>query len=316
MSSSSLGGKSDLRMPQTLILENVAPATRLLEKRRQMFEVQETLDCQKEEFQRREEAFRRREEGLRLKDLELQESLIRFNKFLQENESKRARAEKRAKEEAHNRKLKEEEIKDLKETYEEAVRKKERLQQKRDQNMKYQYFLEMVQETHSEEYGEIVELLNRYKTLNNANADLIAGQIQNEKKTELKRVDFAEYKKSAQNKLLNLNNQFARYQKDLEKAESRAVNAADKWENAVRGFSQETLEVGKILMAVENLLQRCTKKHGQILKHTEASGVHLDTLEKIKDKSLHAKGVKAVDSLEVLKNYMTDFRDIVKEYKR
>jgi len=71
--------------------------------------VQEALDAQKEEFARREvwpvliswhlprahahlvggracvvqEAFRRREEGLRKKDLDLQESLIRFNKFLQ-----------------------------------------------------------------------------------------------------------------------------------------------------------------------------------------------------------------------------------------
>ena len=78
-------------MPQTLTLDHVSPATRLLEKRRQMFEVQEALDAQKEEFARREEAFRRREEGLRQKDLELQESLIKFNKFLQENESKRGR---------------------------------------------------------------------------------------------------------------------------------------------------------------------------------------------------------------------------------
>lgn len=37
-------------LPQALILEHVSPATRLLEKRRQMFEVQEALDAQKEEF--------------------------------------------------------------------------------------------------------------------------------------------------------------------------------------------------------------------------------------------------------------------------
>ena len=86
-------------LPQTLTLDHVSPATRLLEKRRQMFEVQEALNAQKEDFARREEAFRRREEGLRQKDLELQESLIKFNKFLQENESKRNRAEKRTRDE-------------------------------------------------------------------------------------------------------------------------------------------------------------------------------------------------------------------------
>ena len=78
-------------MPHTLVLEHVSPATRLLEKRRQMFEVQESLEQQKQEFFRKEEVFKRREEVLKKKDLELQESLIRFSKFLQENDSKRTR---------------------------------------------------------------------------------------------------------------------------------------------------------------------------------------------------------------------------------
>ena len=97
-------------LPQTLTLDHVSPATRLLEKRRQMFEVQEALNAQKEDFARREEAFRRREEGLRQKDLELQESLIKFNKFLQENESKRNRAEKRTRDENRQANDKEKEI--------------------------------------------------------------------------------------------------------------------------------------------------------------------------------------------------------------
>ena len=50
---------------QQMNLEDVSPATRLLEKRRQMFEVQEALETQKEEFARREELFKRREDALR-----------------------------------------------------------------------------------------------------------------------------------------------------------------------------------------------------------------------------------------------------------
>ncbi len=37
----------------------------------------------------RQELFKRREEDLRKKDLELQEALVLFNKFLKENEHKR-----------------------------------------------------------------------------------------------------------------------------------------------------------------------------------------------------------------------------------
>ncbi len=43
-------------MPQALMLDHVSPATRLLEKRRQMFEVQEALETQKQEFNRKARA--------------------------------------------------------------------------------------------------------------------------------------------------------------------------------------------------------------------------------------------------------------------
>ncbi len=39
-------------MPHSFLLDHVSPATRLLEKRRQMFEIQEALEAQKEEFSR------------------------------------------------------------------------------------------------------------------------------------------------------------------------------------------------------------------------------------------------------------------------
>jgi Domain of unknown function (DUF4200) len=84
--------------------------TRLLDKRRQVFEVEEALATQKEEYYRKDEQFGRREDQLRRKDLELQEMLIRFNQIITENESKRARAEKKAVEDKVAAAAKEEEI--------------------------------------------------------------------------------------------------------------------------------------------------------------------------------------------------------------
>lgn len=43
-------------MPRNFLLDHVSPATRLLEKRRQMFEIQEALETQKEEFLRQDGA--------------------------------------------------------------------------------------------------------------------------------------------------------------------------------------------------------------------------------------------------------------------
>ena len=90
---------SDARAPPPLVLEHVHPETRLLEKRRQMFEVQDRLEEQKAAFAKASEAFDRREETLRRKDLDLQESLVRFSKFLQENDGKRTRAQRKAQDE-------------------------------------------------------------------------------------------------------------------------------------------------------------------------------------------------------------------------
>jgi hypothetical protein len=131
-----------------------------------MFEVQEALDAQKEEFARREDAFRRREEALRKKDLELQESLIKFNKFLQENESKRNRAIKRAADEKKQRELKEIEIEKLTKQYLGKKVDEKAMKQQVQQNIKYQQFLtdvvDHVQGT-SEDFPEVQDLLNRYE---------------------------------------------------------------------------------------------------------------------------------------------------------
>ena len=81
------------------------------------------------EFQRREATFKRREEMLKNKDRELQESLIKFNKFLQDNDSKRSRAEKKEKEEIKQRVHKEQEIVKLLEEVHRQKTKQERMQQ-------------------------------------------------------------------------------------------------------------------------------------------------------------------------------------------
>ena len=57
-------------------------------------------------FNRKEDGFKKREQGLKKKDLEPQESLIKFSKFLQETDAKRNRADKKAVDERRLRVLK------------------------------------------------------------------------------------------------------------------------------------------------------------------------------------------------------------------
>ncbi len=69
---------------------------------------QQPKECGPAELQ--EQNFRDREETLKRKDIDLQDSLIRFSKFLQDNDAKRVRALKKAADERKTREEKEREI--------------------------------------------------------------------------------------------------------------------------------------------------------------------------------------------------------------
>ncbi|RLN48933.1 hypothetical protein BBJ28_00003275 [Nothophytophthora sp. Chile5] len=260
------------KLPQTLTLDHVSPATRLLEKRRQMFEVQEALDAQKEEFARREDAFHRREEGLRKKDLELQESLIKFNKFLQENESKRNRAVKRASDEVKQRLSKEHEVSRLQTQLAALQKESDALGAQVRHHLKYTRYLELVQEAVPEDYPEVSDLVNRYHTLRETNRDLNRNQVTHEEESESKRLEFTAFQKERANEILTFNNRIAALQRGLEREELQAVKLQHETDANLRATTQKTLALGQIVMAISNLLQRCTSGiHGQILKHVEGS---------------------------------------------
>eukprot|EP00644_Phytophthora_capsici_P006940 jgi/Phyca11/39850/gw1.8.105.1 len=241
-------------MPQTLTLDHVSPATRLLEKRRQMFEVQEALDAQKDEFARREDAFHRREEGLRKKDLELQESLIKFNKFLQENESKRNRAVKRASDEVKQRMSKEQEVARLQAQLTALQRESDALGAQVRHHLKYTRYLELVQEAVPEDYPEVSDLVNRYHTLRETNRDLSRNQITHEEESESKRLEFAAFQKERANEILTFNNRIAALQRALEREELLGVRLQHETDATLRATTQKTLALGQIFMAIGNLL--------------------------------------------------------------
>ena len=60
----------------------LTPATRLLEKKREMAEVEAALEAQKEEFQLKMESLQQRRDDLERKERNLKEQLLKFEKFL------------------------------------------------------------------------------------------------------------------------------------------------------------------------------------------------------------------------------------------
>jgi len=297
-------------IPQTLMLDHITPATRLLEKRRQMFEVQEALNSQNEEFSRREDAFRRREEGLRRKDLELQESLIKFNKFLQENESKRNRALKRATDERKQREQKELELRRYDQQLAEKMAEEQSLKAEVEKNLKYQEYLENVVLYLSKDFPEISDVLNRYKTLKDVNEYLNGKQQADEQLNESTQRKLISFKKENENEILNSGNEVAELQVKLEHCKNGTMRLQAEIDEFNMAASDKALALGQVLSSISNILGRCEQSF-RVRHNKPKVDVQSDFT---KGATLTEQCYRAMSKLDEIKLFMNDYSVIHQEY--
>jgi len=306
------GGRGTTNLPTTLMFDHVSPATRLLEKRRQMFEVQEALNAQKDEFNRREDAYRRREDGLRRKDLELQESLIKFNKFLQENESKRNRALRRAADERKQQDAKDIEIQRYEQQLKEKLLEESLLKQELEKNLQYQDYLENVCQSMSKYFPEISDILSRYRTLRDANMQLLASKEQDDLERDMKERDFSLFNKDKTNQLLNQNNEIAEMQIAYEKVIEKGA-VIQKERDKQRGeASDKSLTLGAVLSGVSNVLNRCEQSFRT--RHNKPMADISGEKPPRTDEELKEEAEKTLVKLEEIAMFMVDFVDIRRDY--
>lgn len=310
-----------MKHPQQLFFDNVSPATRLLEKRRQMYEVQDALENQKARFAKEEEQFRKKEEQLRAKDLQLQHQLFRFNKFLQDNEAKRRRAETRAAEEAAQIRSKEEEIRDLEEQLEENKRQCSELEEEVARNMKYEEFLESVKDS-CDDYAEIQDLVGRYETLEIANKDLSELQKSSQNRIEELTKEFQSYRKEQEMQMLELTNRIAALSGELDESQKTRQHLEHVVDEARQEDSKHSLYFGQILMSVENLFLRCTTKRRNIQHATTpmddegSKGREGDDGQEENPDSFRRKKEIAIRQLKVILAYLKDFKDITETLRK
>lgn len=307
------GGRGVTNLPTTLMFDHVSPATRLLEKRRQMFEVQEALNAQKDEFNRREDAYRRREDGLRRKDLELQESLIKFNKFLQENESKRNRALKRAAEERKQQDAKDIEIKKLEQQLQQILLDEAELKEKVEKNLQYQDYLENVCQGMSKYFPEIADILSRYYTLRDANKQLLVSKEQDDAERDAKEREYNVFRKDKENQLLNQNNEIAEMQILLESTIAKRSAIQKELDRQKTEASDKTLTLGAVLSGVLNVLNRCEESFR--IRHNKPMLDYSGEKPADNDEETREEVEKTLLRLDEVAMFMVDFVDIRKEYE-
>ncbi|XP_059161084.1 coiled-coil domain-containing protein 42 homolog [Physella acuta] len=243
--------------------DHLTPATRLLEKRREMAEVEQALAAQKEEFQMKMESLQQRREELERKEFQLKESLLKFDKFLKENDSKRARAVKKANDERELKKQKDKEIDRVKEETDAQQREKEMLQKKLDKYTIFHTYMDKVLEA-GEDFHEIRDIITRWDTLTATHMDLLERDQKNHDRIEKQKQNLMKYMEEKENQVLNYNNQLSTLQTRLDAAQSDAVKWESKWTHIKNTAATKTLLLGRIKMATHNLYQLVRSHQNQL----------------------------------------------------
>lgn len=274
------------------MLEKALPATRLIEKCRLMYQVQEALENKKIEFAKKEEEFKKREEDLRLKDRELQDSLIGFSKFLQENNAKRIRAEKKALDEIRIRQEKDVEIRDLDSKLEELEQERAAAKTSLERMLAYQKYLETVVDV-TEEYDEINALLLRHSTLTSTNDDLKKHIDECTESFEQLRTDLQVYRKSTHDEILNLENDVSSAKQAYERKKRDTAEMQLHIDSVLQVAASKALARGQVCMAAENIFCRAC----------QCSRIN------------HPPHTSPLKQLDVVGDYITDINYVIKSYK-
>ncbi|CAK68257.1 unnamed protein product (macronuclear) [Paramecium tetraurelia] len=321
------------KLPNHLQYDTVSPATKLLEKRRKMYEVHEAFEAQREEFKKQEDKFKLEEEKIRQKDMEIQESLIKFCKFLQDNEAKKKRAEGRLEEERRQKIQKEKEIQDLNGQLQELEKKQQKLEKKVTSMKKYEEYLDSVAKQYPEQYHDMASILERHSTLSSQNQKLVEEHQSMEKEYETLKYILTQSEKDKSHEILQFNNDIKELQKKLEEKVAERNQLYQLVEASANEASSKNLSLGRILMAIDNLFNRCqegtqkikheleetkqenNKKEDKKVKKEDSKKQQKDEKKEEEEDNYEVKSQQAMQKLKIISLYLNDFKKIIQGCK-
>ncbi|KAJ6659066.1 hypothetical protein lerEdw1_019369 [Lerista edwardsae] len=270
------------------------PACGLLEKRRELAEVEQAYLAQKEEFQLKMENLQLRRQELERKEEQLKKAILKFDKFLKENNAKRNRALKKAKEEQQETARRGEEVERLREDVAQLRTVKEKLQQRLEAHKAFPEYLQKILEK-TEQFQEIPELIGRFQTLVATQAALVQRELEGREAVAEEQARLQEYVEESSNQVLQQNNHLAELHAQLEQAQAKTLEWSSSWARIQNTAAKNTLELGQIKLAVLNLFQLVAKQ-----KHLPP-GLGADDTEA---------------QLDVVQLYMTDLIAILADFRK
>lgn len=290
-------------------VDSTSTTTKLLEKRRMMYEVKEEFNSAKEEERELENDFKATESRLRAKDLELQQDLIKFNQVLQENELKKMKANKKLEEEVRLKRVKEERIEQLNIEIKGLKERNTALEKEVMRMRKYEDFLERTKEKNPDDFTDISEILGRYNTLKESYEKLMKRRHQLEEELQNVKRDRDQYEKENKDEMMELNIAISVLQKQIEEVDVERNELQKDFESASSTATEKDLELGCMLTAIENLFDRCLTevkkiRHGYYVEKSRKT----DSQENYNDRAKIS-----VQKLGSIRSYIADLKSIVED---
>ncbi|KAH6559861.1 hypothetical protein BASA60_000426 [Batrachochytrium salamandrivorans] len=198
---------------------------------------------------------RRREIGGKnwlAKESQLKDSLLKFDKFLKENDAKRMRALKKSMDERKLREQKELEIGVLKSSITDLGDRKDRQGNAVDINIWIQRYLESVLAS-GNDFSEIKDIISRFDTLSATYVELVERARTAQERTEKDRQAFLSSSEEKNNVILGRNNEVARLQTKLEEVQIKSAKWQAELDQMIKNATQKSLLLGQVKMATSNL---------------------------------------------------------------
>jgi hypothetical protein len=185
------------------------------------------------------------------------------------------------------------------------------------QNQRNQEYLKSVVEKakgSSEDFTEIQDILDRYSTLKNTNDDLVSKMQINTKEHEARRSSYAHFVKKSGNEMLNMNNEIARLQKELEQV-TIASNKIDSLDyGTCQNVNDLTTEISQALLVIDNMVERLEFQAHPSL--SQGSGAHIASkISSLTEEcGLEMKVKNAIERLDGVADLIVDYESIAEAW--
>jgi len=239
-------------------LGNIEPdqSTSLLQKRKQLQQVEAEYVRKRREYDERMKQCQEREAELAAKQEVIRVNVVRFERFISDNDTKRQRALTKERDEIAERLTLQQELEGLERVEQRSHAGLAELTHSLGYLAKYEAFLDGVVED-SLKFSEIPEVLFKYGTLQGTNVDLRGLLEARNLSVEADRARLYHYTKDKEDEVMVGGAYTSRMKMALEAIRVTNAKAEEVIEHAAKVLAEKVMELGATKSAIANLFQRC-----------------------------------------------------------